>query len=663
MQRREALVNSVWLAISMVLGGVLLCGPVRSEAEPPAIIPQPVRIVPGTGVFHLTSKTVIVASGAAIGEGAKLRGMLARATGFELPVVKAEPGAVPAISLQISPSRADLGREGYRLVATPASVAIEAADAAGLFYGAQTLRQLLPVEIFARRAQSGLSWDIPCVEIEDRPRFAWRGLHLDVGRHLFSKEEVKKYIELMALHKLNTFHWHLTDDQGWRMEVLKHPRLTDAGAWRKESPLPGNRNSGDRERYGGYFTQEEIREIVQYATDRHITVVPEIEMPGHSLSVLTAYPELACTAGPFEVGTRWGVFADVLCAGNDKSLELMEDVLTEAMALFPSPFIHIGGDECPKDRWKKCEKCQARMKKEGLADEHALQSYFIRRIEKFLNAHGRRLIGWDEILEGGLAPNAAVMSWRGESGGITAANAGHDVVMSPSSHCYLDFYQSENKGAEPEAIGGFLPLKKVYSYDPVPAQLAEDKRSHVLGVQGNVWTEYIGNFQKVEFMAYPRGCALAEVAWSPAGARDYAGFLERLRRHLGRLDGLEVNYRRLDEERAPAASWKSGETTDAFAVREWNVTPAIPAAGTYEVKFQFSGGTHRLDIDWVELAVNGNVAGRDDHDGVTGATHAGNVYSIAVGAVPPGATLTLRANVRSDGGSDSNGEIFIALRR
>jgi hexosaminidase len=369
-------------------------------------------------------------------------------------------------------------------------------------------------------------------------------MHLDVGRHFFDKEFVKRYIDLIALHKMNTFHIHLTDDQGWRIEIKKYPRLTEIGSKRKESPMIGNRKKGDGTPYRGFFTQDDIREIVEYARKRYITVVPELEMPGHSLGALAAYPELSCTGGPHEVMTRWGVFEDVYCAGNDKVFEFMEDVLTEVIELFPGEYIHIGGDECPKARWEKCPKCQARIKKEGLKDEHELQSYFVKRIEKFLNSKGRRLIGWDEILEGGLAPNASVMSWRGTEGGIAAARSGHDVVMSPTTHCYFDYYQSKNRKQEPEAIGGFLPLDIVYSFEPVPAELAPEQRKHVIGAQGNVWTEYIHTPSDVEYMALPRMCALAEVVWTPAELKDWDDFRDRLDRFAERLDAMGVNYRK-----------------------------------------------------------------------------------------------------------------------
>jgi hexosaminidase len=359
-------------------------------------------------------------------------------------------------------------------------------------------------------------------------------------------EFVKKYIDLLAIHKMNRFHWHLTEDQGWRIEIMKYPKLAEISAWRDES-LIGHASEKPRQfdgkPHGGFYTQDEIREVVAYAAERYITVVPEIEMPGHSQAALAAYPELSCTGGPFKVQTMWGIHEDVYCAGNEKTFEFLENVLAEVLELFPGEYIHVGGDECPKDRWEKCPKCQSRIKSEGLEDENELQSYFIKRMEKFLNAHDRRLIGWDEILEGGLAPNATVMSWRGEEGGIKAAKAGHDVVMAPTSHTYFDYYQADPEN-EPLAIGGMLPIETVYSYDPVPAELNEEQITHILGVQAQVWTEYIPTPEKAEYMAYPRACALAEIAWTPADQKDYERFSRSLARHLKRLDMLDVNYRK-----------------------------------------------------------------------------------------------------------------------
>jgi len=362
---------------------------------------------------------------------------------------------------------------------------------------------------------------------------------------MFPVEFVKRYIDLLAMLKMNVFHWHLTEDQGWRIEIKRYPELTRIGSRRSSSPVPGDPSQQDGKPYAGFYTQDEIRQVVAYAAERHVNVVPEIEMPGHSMAALASYPELGCTGGPYQVRTQWGIEEDVYCAGNEEVFEFLENVLDEVLDLFPSPFIHVGGDECPKSRWRECPKCQARIKEENLADEDELQSYFIRRIENYLSNRGRRLIGWDEILEGGLAPGATVMSWRGTEGGIRAAQSGHDVVMTPFTHCYFDYYQSEDHENEPAGIGGYLPLETVYAYEPVPEELTPEQGEHILGAQGNVWTEYIFSPAQVEYMAYPRAIALAEVVWTPAEGRDYPDFLRRLEPYLLRLDRMGVNYRKI----------------------------------------------------------------------------------------------------------------------
>ena len=436
--------------------------------------------------------------------------------------------------------------ESYQLEVKPNAILIRAKTAAGAFYAVQTLRQLFPPRFNSPTPPSPLpsTLSAACCLIEDAPRFAYRGLHLDVGRHFFPVSFVKRYIDLLAAHKLNTFHWHLTDDQGWRIEIKKYPRLHTVGACRKET-LSGHFSDQpktfDGKPYCGHYTQEEIKEVVAYAQKHFVTIIPEIEMPGHAQAALAAYPQLGCTGGPYETATEWGVFGNVFCAGNDGVFTFLDDVLAEVCALFPGTYIHVGGDECPKEQWKKCPKCQKRMRDEKLKDEHELQSYVIGRAEKMLAKRGRKLIGWDEILEGGLAPNATVMSWRGTEGGIAAAKAGHDVVMTPGSHCYFDYYQSDPE-TEPLAIGGLLTLEKVYQYEPVPEELTAEEAKHSLGAQGNIWSEYIKTPEKMEYMAYPRVCALAEVVWSPKAQRSWPDFTRRMRTHFQRLDALGVNY-------------------------------------------------------------------------------------------------------------------------
>jgi hexosaminidase len=372
-------------------------------------------------------------------------------------------------------------------------------------------------------------------------------MHLDVGRHFYGADYVKRYIDLIARYKLNRFHWHLTEDQGWRIPIDRYPRLTEVGGFRAQTHVGHGREDfvGDGVPHGGYYTKDEIRDVVAYAAERYITIVPEIEMPGHSLAALAAYPELACTEGPFEVGMTWGVFEDIYCP-SEETFAFLENVLAEVIEIFPGELVHIGGDEAPKVRWEESALVQELKAREGLADEHEVQSWFVHRIERFLNANGRRLIGWDEILDGGLAPNATVMSWRGTEGGIEAARMGHDVVMTPYSHLYFDYYQSEDQDSEPLAIGGFLPLDSVYDYEPVPSELTSAEATHILGAQANVWTEYMKSWDHVEYMVFPRLFALSEVAWSAADRKDYARFHARLGWHLDRLDALGVRYRPLD---------------------------------------------------------------------------------------------------------------------
>ncbi|MHC4737825.1 MAG: beta-N-acetylhexosaminidase [Planctomycetota bacterium] len=519
--------------ISIVIASVLIQGADTKAAD---VIPRPMKVEAVEGTFSLTPETIIVVTEGTRGIGEYLAGLLGPAAGFKLEVKEISQTKVQVnrIYLLDISSKGRLGTEGYDLKVLNNSIFINAASPAGVFYGCQTLRQLLPTAIESKeKVQDTCS--IGQVEIEDKPRYVWRGMHLDVSRHFFSTEFVKKYIDLIALHKFNVLHMHLTDDQGWRIEIKKHPKLTEIGGWRVGE---------DGKKYGGFYTQKDIAEIVKYAARRFVTVVPEIEMPGHSVAALAGYPELSCTGGPFKVETKWGIHKEVYCAGNDATFELMQDVLGEVTDIFAGEYIHIGGDECPKDRWKACSKCQARIKAEGLKDEHELQSYFIKRISKFLTAKNKKLVGWDEILEGGLAENAVVMSWRGTEGGIAAARAGHDVVMSPSSHCYFDMKQSDSNDAPGATWAKPILLEKVYSYEPMPSEISAEQTRHILGAQGNVWTEHIPTEKDVEYMAVPRMCALAEVVWSPKELRDWADFKKRLKLHCERLDKMGVNYYR-----------------------------------------------------------------------------------------------------------------------
>ncbi len=432
--------------------------------------------------------------------------------------------------------------EGYALSVQVDRIVLRAKNPAGLFYGVQTLRQLLPLEFEKPTSSPQISWAIPAVEIKDEPRFPYRGMHLDVARHFLKVDKVKKFIDQIAYHKFNHFHWHLTDDQGWRIEIKKYPKLTEVGGFRSGT-LIGHYNDQphqyDKKRYGGFYTQEDIKEVVQYAAERFITVIPEIELPGHAQAALAAYPELACENKNYSVWRIWGISTNIFCP-TPATFDFLENVFDEVIPLFPGKYIHIGGDEAPKTKWQESAFCQRLMRQEGLENEMALQSYFIRRIEKHINSKGKQIIGWDEILEGGLAPNATVMSWRGIEGGIEAAKAGHDVIMTPTSHCYLDYYQSDHPD-EPVAIGGFIPLEKIYQYDPIPDELSPSEAKHILGSQGNLWSEYLPNFEQVEYMAFPRVCALSEVVWSPQDQRDFDHFVERISFHTNRLAAMGIN--------------------------------------------------------------------------------------------------------------------------
>ena len=425
-------------------------------------------------------------------------------------------------------------KEFYSLEISSTQIVIESSDDVGIFYALTSLSQLI---------ESAEDGKLNCMKIVDEPQFQWRGMHLDVCRHFFSVDEVKTYINYLSSYKINTFHWHLTDDQGWRIEIKKYPQLCSIGSIRSGTMIgPYSNQRFDSIEYKGFYTQDQIKEIVAFAKERHVTVVPEIEMPGHALAALSAYPQFSCTKGNFRVAKGWGVFDDVFCAGNDSTFIFLENILSEVASLFPGKYIHIGGDECPKTRWKACTNCQARIKNENLKDEHELQSYFIQRIEKHLTKLGKQIIGWDEILEGGLAPHAAVMSWRGESGGIDAAKQNHEVVMCPGKPCYFDHYQSTPIENEPLSIGGLNTLKDVYDYYPVPNELEKDKVRFILGSQGNVWTEYILNAAHLEYMSMPRMIALSEALWLPKEKKNYFDFINRLRTHSIYLDRMKVNY-------------------------------------------------------------------------------------------------------------------------
>ena len=513
----------------------------------PNLIPQPLRVEPRAGMFVLLPGTVIAAQDDAAPTAHLLSAWLGAPTGYPMPVQPLLVPDQPGIRLEIDLTLAHLGSEGYNLLVEPTGVVLRAPTPTGLFYAAQTLRQLFPPAVFSPTPLPGCDWRIPCVEVEDTPRFAWRGAMLDVCRHFMPYEFLERFIDLLSLHKMNVFHLHLTDDQGWRLESKKYPRLTQVGAWRKETLVGPMSHDGSEMKYdgiphGGFYTQEQMRSLVEYARVRHVRLVPEIEVPGHSQAAIAAYPELGSISEQLEVAPHWGVIWKDVYNPFEPTLQFLENLFGEVLDLFPGEFIHVGGDEALKQAWQENPAIQEYMKKLGLDNEEELQSYFIRRLETLLQRRGRRLIGWDEILEGGLAPNATVMSWRGEAGGIAAASEGHDVVMAPNQFTYLDYYQVIDREKEPLAIGGYLPLSRVYGYNPIPAELAPEHAYHVLGAQCQIWTEYIPDSGQVEYMAFPRLCAISEVAWSAHERKDWDGFSTRLSAHLSRLDALQVNY-------------------------------------------------------------------------------------------------------------------------
>lgn len=533
--------------ISMGMGCLLALAAACSSVQQSAdyrVVPLPNEITPMEGkAFTLDNwvKILYPEGDADMQRNAGfLAGYVLESTGKALAV---EAGATGSHAIVLRLGLQTENPEAYLLEVNEDQVTITGSSAAGVFYGIQTLRKSLPV---AKDAQVVL----PPVRVNDAPRFAYRGMMLDVCRHFFSLDSVKRYIDMLALHNINRFHWHLTDDQGWRIEIKKYPQLTQIGSQRKETVIGRNSGKYDGIPYGGYYTQEEAREIVAYAKDRYITVIPEFEMPGHMQGVLAAFPELGCTGGPYDVWTQWGVSEDVICAGNDKSLELIKDVLAELIEIFPSEYIHVGGDECPKTRWEKCPKCQAKIRQLGLRDdkehtaEQRLQSYIITEAEKFLNAHGRKIIGWDEILEGGVAPNATVMAWRGAGEGVKAAKMRHDVIMVPTTYFYFDYYQTNILDEEPLAIGGYVPIEKVYSFEPYQKELTAEENKHIIGLQANLWTEYITSFRHVEYMVLPRMAALSEIQWTQPQFKDYGDFLERMPKMFDIYDIYGYNYAR-----------------------------------------------------------------------------------------------------------------------
>ncbi|MBQ6437673.1 MAG: family 20 glycosylhydrolase [Bacteroidales bacterium] len=579
-----------FFSIVILLTALVSCS-APAEREAVSVIPLPHHMELADGCFRIASGTPVFLD-ENLPEFQRIAGFLNErlsvAAGFTLQTEQADLR---------NPQRgiwflnAGLPSEAYSLKVQPERIVIEYGDGAGAFYALQTLLQLLPTEVFADHRVRGVRWEVPCCDIEDAPRFAYRGMHLDCCLHFFEMDFLKRYIDIMALHKVNRFHWHLTEDQGWRLEIKKYPLLTEKGQWRKETVI-GSLKSGvyDGIPHGGYYSQDEVRELVQYAAERYVTIIPEIEMPGHALAAIACYPELSCgLEDHYETATRWGIFKQVFCP-KEETFKFLEDVMDEVFELFPSTLVHIGGDECPKASWKQCPHCQALIRKLGLKDEFELQSWFITRMEKYINSKGHEIIGWDEILQGGLAPNAKVMSWLGEEGGIKAAQQHHEVVMAPYPKYYLDYWQAD-PDSEPLAMGGPTLLRTMYEYEPVPAVLTPEEARYIIGVEGCVWTEYMPTPARVEYMAWPRMCAIAESGWSN-GAKDYEAFTRRLEHHLQRLDNLEVGYCR--------AFWNPFIEFHKDTEYDKVVTLSVDAPDT-EIRYTLDGSEPTMDSPRYEL--------------------------------------------------------------
>jgi hexosaminidase len=607
-----------------------------------SIIPAPAILIQQQGSFSFNPNTVLVAD-----QGLKKVANMAMSY-FHLKEGSATKNVV---ILKVDKSL-KLNDEGYRLNIDSDTVEILGKSPAGVFYGLQSLRQLMPLDAW----KGAGTFEVPAVIIEDQPRFKWRGAMLDVGRNFMDMDFIKRFIDTLALHKMNSFHWHLTEDQGWRLEIKKYPKLTSIGSSRTKTMVKYSPPAYINTPHQGFYTQEDAKEIVRYAAERFVNVVPEIEMPGHSQAAIAAYPELGNLDTKLDVAVDWGVNKHVFNP-EEKTISFLKNVLDEVMAIFPSKFIHIGGDECPKDEWKASPRVQQLIKERGLKDEHEMQSWFVKQMDQYLASKGRRLIGWDEILEGGLAQGATVMAWRGEAHGIEAANQGHDVVMASTNALYLDYYQADPK-TEPHAIGGLLPLRKVYDFEIVPAKLPADKQQHILGGQFQIWTEYIRTGAYVEYMAFPRGYAVAEMLWSPKSKRNYRDFVDRLRIQMPKLD---VRARPLDDNMGmPTAEWRAGQVSNDYRTRKWDISSAVTGDGAYTIRFQYTSGAHRLDVDGIEILADGAVVATDSHFGRTGGENVDNVWHVSLSGIAKGAKIEIRAKVRGDGGGDTNGDILVS---
>jgi hexosaminidase len=658
-------------------------------AGAPSLVPQPQQMQLGAGMFTLCPSQPIPGAPAqaltrilvdATGQetGQYLAAVLLRSTGHRFQIVTNNglTAVKRTILLTTTNANLNLGAEGYELKVAPDSVVIRAPTDTGLFYGVQSLLQLLPPEVLGPKPVQGVAWTIPCVTISDAPRFPWRGWMLDSVRHFFNKDEVKQLLDAMALNKLNYFHWHLDDDSGWRIEILKWPLLTQVGSWRTNILFGLNPRStsawGDDGSYGGYYTQADIREVVAYAGQRHITVVPEIEMPGHSTAALAAYPQFACGCptcanGPYSMNVTSYV-GGVFCPARPETIAFLQDVLTEVAGLFPGPYIHIGGDEVNFGNWQKHSLDQALITSLGLTNSPGIsamqkyQSHFTQQIANFIKSQGRTMIGWSEIVNGGLVTNAALMDWKvgTASRAIQMATNRQYAVMTPTTFCYINEY--ENSGViwsnEPPGQSGSVPLSTVYSFEPVPAGLAAAFTNYILGAQGNNWSEYIPSLLNMEFKAFPRLCAIAELDWTPAALKNYANFTSRLAVHKQRLAQLGVNYNR-SAVPPQIGTWTQSQITTSFSPLTWDITSKVAGAGEIDASFCYQTGANGLDIAWVALEENGVEIDRDTHAGFTGVAPVKPAYVLRLAARRPGATYTLRASVAGRGGTASNGTVFM----
>ncbi len=627
----------------------------------PCIIPRPQSLDLHPGHFTLASTTQVFSKKAASGVASYLQDWMGIHLGSKTLAVKKH--LFNSIEFEMDPLVK--GTEAYRLTVNPHQIKICASSPAGAFYGVQSLLQLLPPNALIKTKGKNPSWSIPCLEIRDAPRFGWRGTHLDVARHFMPLPFLYKLVDLLAFHKLNVLHLHLTDDQGWRMEIKRYPKLTLIGSYRKDSQSNDGPDEFEGKPHQGFYTQQQLKDLVGYANRRFVTILPEIEMPGHSQAAVASYPELGniLPGHPnqrVEVSTEYGVHDDILNA-DDATITFYKHVLDEIMEVFPSKFIHVGGDEAPKGQWKVSQRAQQQIKARGLKDEDELQSWFIRQMDSYLALKHRRLIGWDEILGGGLASGATVMSWRGETGGIAAAKAGHDVVMCPSSWVYLDQLQTKNPRLEINRGWGYLSLERAYRYEPVPMELTAKESSHVLGVQSAVWTELIRDPAQVEYQLFPRLCAFSEVFWSQPGQKDYPDFWLRLQSHMLRLGALKVNAHPQDPiEKDRAGSWQPGFFSQREGTHSWRVEHHLPTGGEYQVSFIYFGGDHGLDISSVELMDGAMILFRDVHESQAGAKSNSSIYRLTVPENLSGRLLSLRVTGHTDGGTDSYGDVRIS---